>query len=435
MNLLIRRIAVFALLLPVFFACEDPKDIGLDLEPQKDNFGVLFTENLTVQTSTVLVDSVRTHSSPYFLVGRYQDPHLGTITAQSFLQVRFGTAFDLGTTPVLDSVVLILDYDYDYGYTGQSQTLSVHRLTDSLRRKIYYNSDELNYNATPVAAKTFVANTKRDTLTIRLDDAVGNYLMNFSGKTEQEFLDAFYGLALVGGENDNGAIIAPAVTTTSTASVLRLYYKNSGATTQSRYDFFLDGLNFNHIQSDRTGILAGLKNPYDSLLPSSTGELTYVQAGIGLMTKVEFPDIQKLKENGNIGINRAELVITPITGTIVSAITPPPALTLYQIGQDNKIFKDSTIGYVPLLADFRNEALYAPYNPNRKQYTFLINRYITGLLNGTATNNGVFISVPSVSLQLGVPSFERSVDRVVIGSNKHPEPIKLRIYYTEVSNQ
>lgn len=434
MNLLIKRIAFIALFLPIF-SCEDPKDIGLDLEPQKDNFGVLFTEDLTIQTSTVLVDSVRTNSSPYFLVGRYQDPQLGTVTAQSFLQVRFGAAFDLGSTATVDYAELILDYEYDYGNTGQPQTLSVHRLTDSLRRKVYYNYEKLNFSPVAIGTQTFVANTKRDTLKIRLDDAIANELMSFSGKTEQEFLNAFYGFTLVGGENDNGAVIAPTVTANNTASVLRLYYKNSGSATQNTYDFFLDGLNFNHIRSDRTGLLANLQNPYDSLPSGTTGGQSYVQAGIGLMTKIEFPDIQKLKEKGIVGINHAELVVRPVTGTIANGMNTPQALVLYQVGLDNKIYRDTTLGYVPLLKDFTGNANYTPYDPSKKQYTFLINQYITALLNGTANTKGLFISVPSASLQLGIPSFERSVDRIILGDNKNPEPIKLRVYYTLVNNQ
>ncbi|QHT68136.1 DUF4270 domain-containing protein [Rhodocytophaga rosea] len=453
MNFLIKRIAFFALLSFAFFSCEDPKDIGLDLQPENQNFGVLFTEDLDVQTTTILVDSVRTHRSPYFLAGRYQDPVLGTITAKSFLQVRYSSidsTLNLGTSLTFDSLVLILDYEYDYGNTGQAQNLFVHRLTDSLRRKVYYNYDKLPYESTPVGSLNFVANTKRDTLRFRLSNELGNQLMSFAGKSEAEFFSSFYGLALMGGETDNGAVIAPIITASSTATVLRLYYHNSASADQKTYEFFLDGLNFNHIQSERTGVLAGLQNPYDALPSANAGELSYVQAGIGLMTKVEFPDIKKLIEKGNIGINRAELVIAPVDGTVVNAATPPPVLTLYGTGTDNKLVSDSAIRYIPLEGDFtRGIPNIANYNSTKKTYTFSINQYINNLLYQPSATNGLFLSLPSVgfltiaansnntfSLPANTPYYERSVDRLVIGSRKHPtNPIKLRVYYTLVDSQ
>ena len=448
MSFLIKRIAFFALLSFTFFSCEDPKDIGLDLEPGNQNFGVLFTEDLDVQTSTVLVDSVRTNTSPYFLAGRYQDQVLGTITAKSFLQVRYNIATDtlrLGDSPVVDSLVMILDYEYDYGNTGQPQNLFVHRLTDSLRRKVYYNYDKLSYEASPVGSLNFVADTKRDTLRLHLSKEFGDYLVSFSGKSETDFQRSFYGLALMGGETDNGAIIAPIITASSTATVLRLYYRNSASPDPKTYDFFLDGRNFNHIQSERTGALAGLQNPYDALPSANTGELSYVQAGIGLMTKIEFPDIQKLREKGNIGINRAELVISPVEGTVVNTATPPPVLTLYGMGTDNKLVGDSTFRYIPLLADFASTSIpnVSSYNSTKKNYTFPINNYINNLLYEPSATNGLFLSLPSVgflsfnpstfSLPATTPYYERSVDRLVLGSRKHPtNPVKLRVYYTVV---
>jgi hypothetical protein len=452
MNFLIKKIAFFALISFAFFSCEDPKDIGLDLEPGNQNFGVLFTEDLEVQTSTVFVDSVRTNSSPYFLAGRYQDQVLGTVTAKSFLQVRYSIndTLKLGDSPTLDSLVMILDYDYDYGNTGRSQTLFLHRLTDSLRRKVYYNYETLPYEPTPVGSLTFVADTKRDTLRFRLNNDFGNYLISFAGKSEKEFLNNFYGFSLTGGETDNGAIIAPIITASSTATVLRLYYHNTGSTDPKTYDFFLDGLNFNHIQNERTGALAGLQNPYDALPSGATGELSYVQAGIGLMTKIEFPDIEKLIEKGNIGINQAELIVAPVEGTIVNT-TPPPVLVLYGMGTDNKLVGDSAFRYVPLslLNDFAVD--YTPnvafYNSTKKIYTFPVNRYIRNLLYEPSATNGLFLSLPSIgilsvarinsrfSLPANTAYYERSVDRLVIGSRKHPtNAVKLKVYYTLVNN-
>ncbi len=108
MNLLIRKLALCLSISALFLACEDPQDIGKDLQPQNQDFGVLFTDTVTVRTSTVLVDSVRTSISNYMLAGQYMDAKLGTVTAKTFFQARFSgsdTTYILAESPVYDSLV------------------------------------------------------------------------------------------------------------------------------------------------------------------------------------------------------------------------------------------------------------------------------------------------------------------------------------------
>jgi hypothetical protein len=447
MNLLIKKVALLLLLAAVFFSCEDPKDIGLDLQPQNQDFGVFFTDTITVVTTTVLVDSVRTSNSPYLLAGRYLDSKLGPIAAKSFFQVRYGsTAYNLGDAPVFDSLVLFLDYVYEYGNTGRFQNLYVHQLQDSIQRKTYYNYDEAGYSLNPVGKKEqFAAKLSSDSLsnlTIRLNENLGQNLMGFSGQEESEFLKAFYGLALIGAPDDNGAIIGinPSVSTSNAGTKLRLYYHNGTSTTPVFYDFYLDGRNYVNIKNETP--LAGLQNPYDAISSANTNEETFVQAGIGLMTRIEFPYIQKLNEKGRIAINRTELEILPVEGTQVNSVNFPPILTLYKSGTDKKIPTNSpTLLFDPLIKDFsrannfQQASQKASYNATSKSYAFSISEYINSILNEGSSVKALYLSVPSAELGLSSASYEHSVGRLVIGSNNHPNtPIKLKLYYTIANN-
>jgi hypothetical protein len=79
------------------------------------------------------------------------------------------------------------------------------------------------------------------------------------------------------------------------------------------------------------------------------------------------------------------------------------------------------------------------------KYTFNITTYIQELLLNKSSNNGLFLSLPSVvtDVQLGgerfsqvAPTFslEESVRGASLGGPNHPTaPIKLKIYYTPVT--
>jgi hypothetical protein len=88
-------------------ACEKPNEIGPPGQPQ---LGVFFTDDLTIQTSTVLVDSVIaadsvSRANNTLLAGHYADPIFGTITAQSFFTIGQLQVFNPGDTPVCESMV------------------------------------------------------------------------------------------------------------------------------------------------------------------------------------------------------------------------------------------------------------------------------------------------------------------------------------------
>lgn len=138
-------VIAFAILLA---ACEAPKEIGLPPEVIAE---VQFTDTVTVRTSTVLLDSVRTSNAQQMLVGNYRDPIFGRVSAQPFFEM--GQTLNLNSdgstnTYVFDSLRLNVAYSYLYGDTLQPFEVKLHRLSDSLRTgKNYYNNSSIPYDA------------------------------------------------------------------------------------------------------------------------------------------------------------------------------------------------------------------------------------------------------------------------------------------------
>ncbi len=454
MNLSVKRIALlFSFASAILIsACDETKEIGL---PQGQPLGVFVTENIPLTTSTVLVDSVPTSSSNYLLAGQYQHPKLGTITAKSFFQPVYTSAeppaFEAGAT--VDSLVLVLGYSDATGNTAVDQQLNVHLLTDSIQRRPYLSHESLPYSPEAVGSATFrvVLDTARRAVRIRLPQSLGERLLSYSGQSFTDFAKNFYGFALVGA--GNGAIVSYFADN----SLLILYYKANGTAKNYTYGAFRNAsifppngetnytfgrtYLFNQITTDPTNPLAGLlTNQYDSVPSTADNPETYVQGGLGIMTRVRFDNFDEIRQQGNVAINRAELIVTPSPGSAPSA----SKLMLYDATGGGKILRNPTV-YWPLFirGDLISAVPLATYLDGK--YIFNITTYIQELLLNKYSNDGLFLSLPSVvtDIQLGRNQFlnvtpdislEESVKGVSIGGHNHPTaPVKLKIYYTPVT--
>ena len=91
MNLL-DRVGKWALicLVPFFFQCEDPNQIGAKLNPNNENLNTLYKE-FTLPASLILSDSIVTSNARRLLVGIIDDPVFGKIKAISFTQLGLNT--------------------------------------------------------------------------------------------------------------------------------------------------------------------------------------------------------------------------------------------------------------------------------------------------------------------------------------------------------
>ena len=245
-------------------ACQDPQEIGSEVFSQ--DIGVLYTDTLTVDASTVLLDSIVTSNTDNLLVGRYSDPILGLVEANSYFQISNKdtirtelfendkiTKLDITTkkdfkwikNPTkVDSIRFLLPYTLYQGDTLQKQTFTLTQLDDNASldpTKTYFKSDNApllkstvfgqlkNVAIKPVKNKNIIGGSARfDTLRIPITDpAFINFIISQRESINKEnaligtgFKNKIKGLALTTENVKNAAILG----FSPYNSVMKVYY-------------------------------------------------------------------------------------------------------------------------------------------------------------------------------------------------------------------
>lgn len=436
----------------LLFGCDPTGDIGVaPLTP----VGTFYTDTLTIRTSTVLADSVRTTSPDNYLTGRYVDPIFGTVTASSFVQFSLEARLNLDATAVFDSLVLRTPYNYSYGDTTKVQTLSIHRLREQLvPLKSYYNDSKLAYDDAPLATKSFSPKpyiNGNSNLNIRLPDALGKELFALSGKDvinfNEEFAKVLNGLAIIPGVNNTAVLGLPAA---NGDLRLQLWFHTKADTTaqglpiravvkDNRNGVSLFRLGFNRVTADRSGTpLAGLKPLVP--LPAGNGP-TYVQEALGIFTKIEIPYLKLLGKGTNIAINRAELSIKPEQTTSTSITRLNQFMVLLETNSTNRvayrpgsnyaaIVQQDALAYEPRLAP-----QVAEYDFRAKNYTFKLTTQLGAILTGFSKNNSFLVApiytnlIPDQGGTRYQSQLNNRVNRLLLSAKK--EDLKLIVFYTQ----
>ncbi|MER2997413.1 DUF4270 family protein [Pontibacter populi] len=472
MNLAVRRFTLFFFSIATLASCEDPSDIGLDLQDE-NQIGAFYTDTLTINTGTVLKsDSILAFRQYPLPVGGYQDGTLGNVKATAFTEVGLsGLDLKFGENPVADSLVLTLDYTTDiYGSDDPPLNLSIHRLTEGFQDKAsYFTNSSLAYESTPLGTVSFdpdpidtsTATVKTPVFTepvrIHLDMALANEILAQSGKTtlkdQFNFVQFFKGLAIVPTQANPREVIS--LNTLSSKTRLTLYYKND--TTRKEHSFLLNGSNirnFSKIETNRSATaLAGL-TPYKVLPSSQTGGESYVQAGTQLFTKITIPHLKELKEKyGNIVINRAELVV-PVKNNSFTTLREPLQLGIYETNSSNRVlYTSSGVAKTVPIDDARimsaNNYSFPTYlqfdAETRKEgsnevrtgvgsYKVNVTAYVQAILRGDKPNDGLLITPGRylASSNGGGTIGLESIPKRAIIVNTEEQGVKLRIYFTKL---
>lgn len=410
-------------------SCEDAEDIGGDIEPENANpsFGVYFTDTATVQTATVLTDSIPTSATETLITGRYADARIGSVTASAAVEFGVSETINLEdeANAVYDSLVLVLDYAYYYGDTLQPQTLSVHLLEDELSAtETYYNSDSIVYQPVPIGTRTFRPrpNTRKP-LQIRLSDELGKIVFE-RAKTEafdnEDFKEYVEGITIVPGATDNAAILG--FNTVSDSTVIRLYYHNNAQFAQeSTVDFKVSesAPRFNRFRADRRGtLLEPLQKVYQSIPVDATNQEAFLQGGTGLQISIELPFLRSFQQLGDFSLNKAELIMHVQHGTYGKNAPLRSSLNLYEANRRNEITGETETA-VAYLSDDQITL--------EKTYRADITEYVRNRMMVETNEQSILI------LSQSADYLQNSVERVIIGNRDVPDkPVELRVYYTWV---
>jgi hypothetical protein len=338
----------------------------------KDQTGVAMIDTLTIQSSTVKIDSIISNSSGRFLAGSNYNYFSGYKSTSSFLTMKFDDTID-DTEFVFDSLCMVLNYDTYYaGDTTVTQTFSVYQLQEKmeLTDSYLYNTSNFKYDSTPLGSINMKPRPNSgDEVSIRLSDKFGTRLSemikakNDSITTENLFLKFFYGLVIKSESNVKGAVVGFRIsdsgstdnTTSSTSTVktkpeFRLYYHKSPNPDDEqdlyyKFSFVTDGIYFNKISGDSSNsLIDGISASSNELSSEVTDNYTLLQSGIQVYTKLKIPYIDNLLKIGsNSALVGATLRLYPVKGTYINTSDLPDTMYVYSADRHNKLISQVSL--------------------------------------------------------------------------------------------
>lgn len=429
---------ILGLFIAVFYiSCKKPDIQFGDQFLENGNTQIIKVDTFTADVSTVNIDSFITSNKNVVLVGSYTDPIFGKIAAQSFLEVAPPNYVDQYQNTTFDSLILVLKPNKTYyGDSTSPVNISINRLVEKIippnAGYSLYNVNSFAYDPTTIGSKNIIISpNKLDTISIRLDDALGKLLLqklqnpnDNNMKNSNLFVEYFNGIRI-------GSSSAKMVVGFNDSVTIRLHYKQTGLYLQSkRLDFSIvsNTHQFNNITINRNGTaLQNLNSVVSEIPSSSTNNIAFAQTITGSMIKVTFPTLREVYKLPNYAkILRAQLIIRPIIGSFNSDYPLPLKLRVSTTTQLNFLGNDLSVlgsGGAPT-TQTGNLFIDNLYGQNTN-YSYDVTSYLQGQLNSFISNNrnGLLLAPPS-------GAFETEFNRVVIGNKFNIfGKIELDIYY------
>ena len=428
-------------------SCDAPKEIGADLFSVE--VGLNYTDTLTIKSATVLMDSIQTGGNSTFLLGSYYHPELGYVSSNVYTQIANADTLNSKENSIVDSLQMHLIYKNTQGDLSQPQTIELYRLSDSLSRSTTYltNSSvaikpELikRYTFVPKPIKKESANgdsIQFDTLKFQMPltlakDLISKYTDKNIAGGGSAFRDYFRGLFIKSEAGKKAALLA----FSPTYSRMTLHWHNPGDTTKYYLNYYFSLSNayiteinarFNQISAQRVGPLAVLVKPGDKVSSLKTNNLTYVQSGTGVVTKVELPYLLNLKGNRNIAVNKAELVFSGKDNLDFNQTIGQ--LSLIESDGSNKPLRNS-YGLKYIYSEGGAGVATATYDIATNSYTFNVTTLMQSMLSGKKANLG-YLLTPAISADAAgnAKILNESGRYIALNSLK----AKLKIYYSYIA--
>lgn len=313
-------------------------------------------DTFEVRTDTFKFDSIVASGGDRLLVGRYFDEYFGMVESESYMELA-PVNYHVPDDATLDSIALILGYDqYFYSDTLQLSHIQVHRLLEDFEttEDSFYNTSSLKYDTIPMVTKSFYPEPMgEDSLHISIPRSFGGDIFELLREkliaTDDDFTERFKGIVLSPPKDGHSTVLGFSKNLERT--LLRFYYSipeefNDGDV-EDGDGLFLDfvikqvnGLNtFNHISSDVTGLpLVTLVDQETILTSRDGGDMTFIQSGIGYVTRIEFPTIKNIGDLPGTGtILNAVLEITPVVDSYDDLVPLGDSLQVRVVDQNNEL--------------------------------------------------------------------------------------------------
>ncbi|PSL24773.1 DUF4270 family protein [Dyadobacter jiangsuensis] len=438
-------------------ACEWGDQIESLDQPNPDDFAVLSTDTVTIKLSTIGTDSLMTGAAPRMLLGNYKDPYFGKVRTMSFFQPTLASGLSLAQEAEYDSLILSLTYDnsYNYGDTTKPMNLTVHKLlkdiVDIPTGSAYWNHNSTPYDPAAIGKITIVPRpTTTKQLKIRLSDALGKQIFEMAKNNQLtssvDWINLVKGLVVVPATTDNGPVIGfKWGGTVGDSTSVQLHY-HTPLVSEHKKDstIFKVTANYNQTLADHAGTqLAKLPSNTRVSLPSAqSGNQAFMQAGTGVMLRVDLPYLRQFKYAQYTAINKAYLRVKPLKASVTDQLRVPKVLYLYRLDKNNQFFTDAN--GAPLAVTLLgtgggvSSAYFTDLIKNERYYRFDISSFATEAMVSETNDIGGFVlrSSPfgsSGTFREAGSQYSMSVDRLVVGDQQNADKgVELELYYTTV---
>jgi hypothetical protein len=418
------------LVITLFSSCyKEPIKFG-DIGGES-NTRLITIDTITPILSTVILDSFPTSDKGILLIGRWEDPLMGTTRASTYFQVGLPASVINLAFPndaVYDSLAMTLRPNKQYfGDTVQAQTFSVYELANqpdyTYANSLYNTSSTAKASATPMGSTTVrIRLNRNDSVQITLPYSKGLELYNkikaqtSEVKSEDNFLNYLRGFCIQVNDNDKGAVFG---FNADSSVMMKLYYHTTIPTYQQHViEFTLTrtAYQYNQLLSNRTGTaLDPLGSTQKEFFTSKQYPYAFTQSGTGVMMKMKFPSLRNILGLGSVvRLLNAKVVIKPVEQTFDTyGYRLPDTLYMAQTDGTNNIGS-----FIPDITgsatQFSTPSIDYIYRLNTN-YTFDLSSYTNYLLNTAGvTEDGVFVLEQ-------IPGSNKKLNRALMGSYNHPK--------------
>jgi hypothetical protein len=425
----------------LFSSCEKDNEFGIEINPDSNTLGAIYSDTFSVNTFSVISDSIRTDElngpSP---LGNYIDPVFGEVNASIITQIRLEQSYnfipDNGdiNDVVVDSVVLYLAIDGFYGNI-QEQEFKVEILDEDIfKDSIYYNttniitklediSNGLSIKSDPLFPGYFSGGlVNKAILGIPLSiEKFASPIVNESGNTtldgndgDNEFLMFFKGIKISSANGSNGGVYY--INLLNSFSRIRLFYRDTSGISSEHdtldFDFNINSncSYFHKVTHDYTG--TEIENILNQ--PAMGQNQFFIQTLGGINGRMIIPGFDSLIAKPVI-INKAEIIL-PFEDYLYDDYPSPSSLF---------ISRKNVEGKYEFLPDLFEGSLGGNFNVINKNYTFNITRHLNEIVAEKAINdtikifpNGNGITANRVVLN-GMSSTKKDKAKVVISYTKY----------------
>lgn len=440
----------------LFGACKEDTLLGRDVIPGSDFLNGTFTDTLTLETSTVREDSLRTINLTQYVLGSMQDDVFGNSYAGIYTQFALTSpGIDFNDTAFVDSAVISFTYVGHYGDTNTVHAFRVWRLTEALpdsgvdiysardfEREVVSLKDTsgivAHYNQTYVEGTT----TYKPQLRIKLSPTFAQDLLNEDADgafaNQNSFTDYLKGFYI---EPDttlgfgNGMMYVDLRSSTS-ESALTIYYHTPTTSGKSiRFPTGGAATNSNFFKHNYTG------TPVQNALVAGDNDALFIQSLAGVKAKINVPHLQALREQlgGNILVNKAEIEVTqltPFTDPETQYTVPSTMVVVANDSGENQVILDQLFGTI-IAQNYTGDDL-PNYGGGKltitdatgtyTRYKFSVAGELQDMFSQTSTSQGFYL--------LNFPSNQRA-ERIVAGSGSRTDAykLKLNLVYTRIPTQ